>query len=81
MSPMAIPKKKEGRVNMLVFIWEFKMSNYNSPVTKLNDKVRYTSKFLTKHHIGKWKYSKTYCHYHAITLCHVQVMKYIWLLI
>ena len=60
MSPVASPKKKkkkkkkkEGRVNMLVFIWEFKMSNYNSPVTKLNNKVRHTSKFLTKHHIGK----------------------------
>ena len=47
--------KRDG-VNMLIFIWNFRMSNNNSPV-KMSTYPNYLgqahNKFLTKHHIGK----------------------------
>ena len=57
MSTKTSPFLRKNGVIMLIFIWNFQMSNNNSPITKtfhrLSRSGSYTTKFLTKHHISK----------------------------
>ena len=66
-----------------MIIWNFKMSNNNSPIkmsTCTNCLGQVYNKIFNKTSHKQVKYSKniTYCYYHTITLCHVQVMKFNW---
>ena len=56
MSTKTSPFLGKNGVIILIFRWNFQMSN-NSPITKTFHKLSrsgsYTTKFLTKHHISK----------------------------